>query len=237
MTDRATCWSITINNPTADDLKPSFPNNKWVMTGQIEKGEEGTEHYQGMLTTPQVRFSAVKKCLPRAHIEVAKNRNALANYVNKEDTRIRQVENISNNIPTLFDYQHTIALKWNDIEFAQFCDQYDDVRFTKLGIDEIALEYVDKLVANDIEDGVCGIEYIAINPMWRSAWKKFWRQMISRERNLKIKSTVEYNECPTDASMPASPKSPIAVANQECSDASELAPLRYISSNAPSQQP
>lgn len=230
MTDRATCWSITINNPTADDLKPSFPNNKWVMTGQIEKGEEGTEHYQGMLTTPQVRFSAVKKCLPRAHIEVAKNRNALANYVNKEDTRVRQVENISSNIPTLFDYQHTIASKWDDDYFNSKWKSSAPDKFDSTTKGDCALEYVDELVAQDIENGVCGVEYIAINPMWRSAWKKFWKQMIIREK----KSMVQYNECLTDASTPASPKSPTAIANQECSDASELAPLESISSNAPS---
>lgn len=182
--ERGTCWSITINNPTDDDLKPSFPNNKWVMKGQIEQGKEGTVHYQGMLTTPQVRFSAVKKALPRAHIELAKNRQALEKYVQKEDTRVAVVQNIHNNIPTLFDYQHTVASKWDDEEFRTFCAKYDNDYIIKHGMGEIALLYVDTIVAKDIEDGMCGIEYIAINPMWRSAWKKFWRQMVRRERKI-----------------------------------------------------
>jgi len=190
-TQRASCWSITINNPTAEDLKPSFPNNKWVMTGQIEKGDEGTEHYQGMLTTPQIRFSQVKKVLPRAHIEVAKNKVALSKYVSKTETRVATCEDVTSSIPTLFDYQHTIALKWDDIAFAQFTEQYGDEQLAKLGLDEIALRYVDKLVSIDIEKGICGIEYIAINPMWRSAWKKFWRAMISRERTARINSYGE----------------------------------------------
>ena len=59
MTERATCWSLTINNPTEQDLKVSLPAG-WSMTGQMERGEEGTEHYQGMLKTTQVRFTAVK---------------------------------------------------------------------------------------------------------------------------------------------------------------------------------
>lgn len=187
MTERATCWSITINNPTDEDIKVTFPNNKWVMKGQIEKGAEGTLHYQGMLMTPQVRFSAVKKLLPRAHIEVAKNKVALEKYVSKTDTRVSTVEDVTSNIPTLFDYQHTIALKWDDIEFAQFCDGYEESEFAKLGINEVAVRYVDKLVERDIEAGVNGVEYIAINPMWRSAWKRFWKSMIARERNAKIK--------------------------------------------------
>lgn len=195
MTDRGTCWSITINNPTDEDLKPVFPNNKWLMQGQIEKGQEGTVHYQGMLTTPQVRFSQVKKVIPRAHIELAKNKSALQKYVSKEDTRIATIENISSDIPTLFDYQHQIASRWDDTEFSQFTQQHSDEFLAKHGMGEIALRYVDKLVEQDIEEGMNGIEYIAINPMWRSAWKKFYKSMVSRER--KIKSTVEYNHAPS----------------------------------------
>lgn len=180
--DRATCWSITINNPTDGDLNITFPDNRWKMVGQIEKGAEGTLHYQGMLTTPQVRFSAVKKLIPRAHIEIAKNKNALQKYVSKEDTRVSSVGDITSDIPSLFNYQHTIAQKWNDDEFDDFQSNYSDTDFAKLGIDEIALLYVDSLVHKDISSGICGLEYIAINPMWRSAWKKFWRAMIARER-------------------------------------------------------
>lgn len=190
MTDqRGTCWSITINNPTQSDLNVVFPNNKWVMKGQMEKGEEGTEHYQGMLLTPQVRFSAVKKVLPRAHIELAKNRSALEKYVSKSETRVAEVPNITSNIPTLFDYQHTIAQRWDDIEYAKLIEQHSD-KFDKGDTGEIALIYVDALVAEDIRNGVCGVEYIAINPMWRSAWKKFHTAMVARER-LKIISQVE----------------------------------------------
>lgn len=199
MTDRATCWSITINNPSEADLKPSFPNGKWVMQGQIEKGSEGTVHYQGMLTTPQVRFSAVKKCLPRAHIEIAKNRAALQKYVSKDETRLQTVDNISNNIPTLFDYQHEIASRWNDNDWDAYQSKYESDA-AKLGLGEIALRYVDTLVEEDISAGVNGIEYIAINPMWRSAWKRFWKSMVARERLIPVENKsneVIYNVCET----------------------------------------
>lgn len=176
MTQRATCWSITINNPTDADMSATLPAG-WSITGQMEKGEEGTEHYQAMLKTPQVRFSAVKSVFPRAHIEITRNVKALANYVHKDESRIAQVNDRTSNIPTLFDYQHTIASRWNDSDFGDLCDKYEDMK-----LDDVALEYVDILVAEDIRRGVCGIEYIGINPMWRSAWKKFWRAMVSRER-------------------------------------------------------
>uniref|UniRef100_UPI004048A149 hypothetical protein n=1 Tax=Orrella sp. TaxID=1921583 RepID=UPI004048A149 len=189
MTDRSTCWSITINNPTEEDLSPTLPAG-WKMSGQLEQGEEKeTEHYQGMVTTPQVRFSAVKKVFPRAHIEVAKNRVALARYVHKDDTRLEAVPDKVSNIPTLFDYQHEVARKWNDDEWRGFLDRRLEEN-PKASIGDLALEFVDDIVALDIEAGKCGVEYIAINPMWRSAWKKFWRQMVKREK-LKTEQLVE----------------------------------------------
>ena len=71
--DRGTCWAITINNPTEEDMTTTLPA-KWTIIGQMEKGKDGTPHYQAMLTTPQVRFSAIKKVYPRAHIELAKTK-------------------------------------------------------------------------------------------------------------------------------------------------------------------
>ena len=92
--ERACCWSITLNNPTKDDidhwehLSSNYPIVKKAI-GQVEQGENGTTHIQGLLQTEQVRFSAVKKLLPKAHIEVARNPVALAQYVRKEETRLR----------------------------------------------------------------------------------------------------------------------------------------------------
>lgn len=162
-------------------MSPSLPAG-WKQTGQVEEGKEGTPHYQGMVTTPQVRFSAVKKVFPRAHIEVARNKKALASYVHKDDTRVMEVADRQSNIPTLFDYQHTVARKWDDDEWRGFADRRLE-ESPKMDLGDIALEYVDSIVALDIQNGLCGVEYIAINPMWRSAWKKFWRSMIMRERN------------------------------------------------------
>lgn len=187
MTERATCWSITINNPTDQDLNPSLPAG-WSMTGQIEKGAEGTEHYQGMLKTNQVRFTAVKKVFPRAHIEVARNRTALQKYVHKEETRLSTVADNKSAQVTLFDYQHSIASKWDDNVFYQRIQSQHDFEDEKkqphTSEDDLAMKYLDDMVAEDIENGMIGVEYIAINPMWRSAWKKFWRVMIAREKKL-----------------------------------------------------
>lgn len=186
MTERANCWSITINNPTDADMKPDLPAG-WKLQGQMEKGAEGTEHFQAMLTTPQVRFSAVKKVLPRAHIEVARNKAALQKYVNKEDTRLGGAVSIVSDIPTLFAYQNTVAERFDvtalDSRFNARLSEWaaaPGAAAKPPDLDEMAMDYLDSLVAEDIRRGVRGIEFIAINPMWRSSWKKFWRSIIAR---------------------------------------------------------
>jgi len=131
-----------------------------------------------MVTTPQVRFSAVKKVFPRAHIEIARNKQALAKYVHKEETREREVVNI----PTLFEYQTIIASLWEEDEFqSRWNTAIEKATVTySPNIDDIAMSYLDDIVARDIETGRRGAEFIAINPMWRSSWKKFWRSIIKR---------------------------------------------------------
>jgi len=186
MGDRASCWSITINNPTAEDMKAitACPVPGWKIMGQMEKGAEGTEHFQGMLRTPQIRFSAVKKVYPRAHIEVARSKAALEKYVTKEDTRIAVVE--SEHIPTIFEYQTTIAKRWKEDEYQKWCNA-----FPRKDRDDTAMLYLDSLVAQDIANGQRGAEWIATNPMWRNAWKKFWRVIIKRENGTPAQQSSE----------------------------------------------
>lgn len=202
MSDRATCWSITINNPTEEDINPDLPAG-WKLSGQLEKGAEGTEHYQGMLTTPQTRFSAVKKVLKRAHIEIAKNRKALEKYVHKDDTRIGEVADKQSDIPTVFQYQTIIAELWDNDEYNEMVESPAN-RLTHQN--ELAMRYVDRLVARDIEENSRrGAEFIGINPMWRSSWKLFWRSIIVRhasQKQAKHQASGTENE---EASTPAPP--------------------------------
>lgn len=59
------------------------------MTGQLEKGAEGTPHVQFFLHfAKNKRIPALKKHCKQAHFEVVKVNNGADDYCNKEDTRL-----------------------------------------------------------------------------------------------------------------------------------------------------
>ncbi len=80
---------FTLNNP--DVLTPGFWRSvpKYVIW-QLEKGENGTEHYQGYAVwKKKIKLAGVKKCLPRAHWEIRRGTHEEArDYSSKEDTRL-----------------------------------------------------------------------------------------------------------------------------------------------------
>lgn len=81
-------WCFTLNNPTEEEEKKILELTcKYVY--QRERGEQGTEHLQGMLYwTNAVHFNAVKKILPRAHIEKMRNLKQSVLYCSKDESRI-----------------------------------------------------------------------------------------------------------------------------------------------------
>jgi len=186
MAERASCWSITINNPTEEDdvTIAALKRMPWFIEfkSQLEKGAEGTPHIQGMLRTSQQRFAAIKKALPRAHIEIARNSAALNAYVSKEDTRLATREGVSRDIPTLFEYQDRVAFELTEENVQIY------VRVLNINEDDAALLAVDAIVSRHIAAGGRGLEFIAINPMWRSSWKKFWRSIIKRNASSQVSS-------------------------------------------------
>jgi len=167
MTERSCYWSITINNPTAEDEAEIelLKTNRLVkeFKYQLEEGSEGTKHYQGCLHTASLKFSAVKKMLKRAHIEKATNPFALQNYVGKEDTRLESRETIRPFTPGLF-YAELIRCPRNT--------------------DEENLAWCDRVARTLIERGTQGVEYWISNPMVRTALKNFLSSIIIRENAL-----------------------------------------------------
>jgi len=87
---RHSWWSITINNPTDEHFTALQSPVKYVkeMWYQQEVGAQGTPHIQGCINTSQVRFSTLKEWLPTAHIEAARNKDALIRYCKKSETSV-----------------------------------------------------------------------------------------------------------------------------------------------------
>lgn len=176
--DRATSWSLTINNPTdSDEEGISLARQKgWRVEGQKERGDNGTEHYQLMVKTPQVRFSAVKKLFPRAHIEIARNVSALEAYVNKADTRIGSLPSTSEQYPSASKFWcllFNVYKEWNYIDMTTF-----DWWTKETGSKDIDVLF-DEAVSELIKRGYF-VESMAINPQVRGSFKRYHKSILYR---------------------------------------------------------
>lgn len=188
--DRATCWSITQQIESTEEgnlfMEQQVPPG-WRLTGQVEEAPTtGKLHLQLMLKTPQVRFSAVKSQFPKAHIEIARDRRALAKYVQKTETRVMAVEQTET--PTLWQFSEMVA---NRVDIDELVEYLRTWRTTPEGsgvtiywddaTGEEMLKYIDILVGRYVHEGIRGSEYMGINPMFRSAWKTYGRSLIMRK--------------------------------------------------------
>jgi len=81
-------YSVVINNPTPEDedALARATENGWLVEGQLEKGKNGTLHYQLAVRTDE-GWTAVKQMFPRANISEAEDPVALRRYVVKTETR------------------------------------------------------------------------------------------------------------------------------------------------------
>ena len=171
---RASAWSITINNPVAsDDEQVALTRQKsgWSVIGQKEIGENGTPHYQLMVRTPQVRFSALKKAFP-AHIEVCRDPKALEKYVQKEDTRVGSLpaNELYPSLQTLWD------------KFSEYADD----NYKKYGPHiswnpDYFLERFDHFINQMIENGYV-VETMGVNPQMRSCVKNYGSAILNRSK-------------------------------------------------------
>lgn len=178
--ERHTCWSVTINNPiAADDENIQLARQKgWRVDGQPERGKEGTLHYQLIVKTPQVRFSAVKKQFPRAHIDPARNVAALEQYVHKQDTKAGE-------LPETSEYYPSLSKLW-----MMFTEWYDngigrcgEGSYLPPPHGDRALEMFDAFISDIICKGY-HVETMGVNPQTRSCVVKYLDAIFVRSRKM-----------------------------------------------------
>lgn len=196
---KASNWSITINNPTAEDyaeieaLKVQPWVKKWE--GQLEEGEDGTPHIQARLHTERCRFGRVKTALSRAHIEAARNSLALTNYVHKPETRIAELPTVASRFMNIQQF-YPILAAWTVDKIAEdYHESAEDVRIVfkhstiHRGFENRVnewkakykpLELVQQCAALQIQQGALGLEYIITNPATKTMFKTFFWDIIVR---------------------------------------------------------
>jgi len=166
MSDRGTAWSVTLNMKTVskercEGMIDQARQANWGVQGQIEEGKEGTPHYQLLVKTPQVRFSAVKRIFPTAHIEKARNVKALEKYVHKEEGRLEGMKTIERKF-VQFPEVRKKFFQWVIEEEHDQVSDYD----RKLSIWD---EFISLSIRERIECDVIGV-----NPQYRSIIQKYW---------------------------------------------------------------
>lgn len=106
-TDKATWWSITAFDEEEQRLLSSGdypPFVKQVLGGLEKCPDTDRVHFQGALQCrSQQRFSAIKKWLPKAHIEAAREAAALQKYAMKDETAVSEKKAVVNKTPFVSD--------------------------------------------------------------------------------------------------------------------------------------
>lgn len=240
-TTRGSHWSLTINNPTpADHEEIALARQKgWKVTGQEELGKEGTPHLQLHVTTPQVRFSAVKKTFSRAHIELARNPLALEAYVNKDDTRVGALPSSQERYPSLSKFWHLVVKEldrrnwvhcdgenwwreaYDDLRYPRPPDYDDDARPHNTEMQrEFAMLVFDAVVESLIFYGYHVDQFYS--PPNMNLWKKFHFAIVARARDEISAQTARQTD--TDARSDASPDLPADEHNHAVCPSSQVSP-------------
>lgn len=179
---RATHWSVTINlknvsHSTAEECIARARQRDWRVFGQLEQGDSGTEHYQLAVATPQVRFAAVKKVFPTAHIEVAKDWNALLAYCSKEETRVDTLKNVS-----------TGYISWSQLR-NMFFDHVREVHVEHVTDQEERTREWDIFIGLCIQRGF-EVDVMGVNPQYRSCIQRYWVSYVRRQTDRQTESNV-----------------------------------------------
>lgn len=187
---KATHWSLTHwltdgrTREGFDALVQAMPQD-WHIEGQIEQGKDSQDrlHCQLYLKTPQTRGTRIAKFFPFTHIEDAKNRFALQNYVHKAESRVAELKTVENRSPQW----HVVRDRFYEWYVATHADQ-----LTHRVDDEEKLKYWDHFIGLSLEEGM-SVDVIGVNPQYRSCIMKYWTYMIRRtlDKNISVDKCLD----------------------------------------------
>jgi len=194
MTNKSTMWSGTQFNLKAfADQQNAAAQLRWTCLGQLEEcPETKRQHYQFAIKTPHVRMSQVVKVFPGAHIEVCRNKDALLQYVVKEETRVGDLPEVSDLFPSL-DATLIMFCKWAMTKNIPYDREGQRIRLNG----QAWLDYFDEWVDHvAIPKEKLRVESIAVNPATRSLIKKYMngiygRTMLEREEKRLLEAKAE----------------------------------------------
>lgn len=150
MSDKSTWWSVTAFDDEILLLEgtefPEFVAK--VHGGKEECPTTGKVHFQGAVQCRrQVRFTSLKKWLPKAHWEPAKNIAALKQYVMKADTAVGD-KTSTENVAPMITMEYVMKV---------LADVWDNSK---------VIEYMEKDKAMDLKDALKYAYWEAVNDIF-----------------------------------------------------------------------
>lgn len=197
---RSACWSVTVFNDEIGLIEDSskFPSFvKEVHGGREECPKSGNIHFQGaVVCKSQQRFNAIKKWLPTAHIEPARQKEALIKYAMKEETAVGEKTTTTNPRQYL-----SMAQALKKIASCVYCDMvtynnrmdsYHDsfgVQWTmKKAMEEEYWRAVNRLLRDEDDENIS----LYSNPQLLRSWVhtyETWRYKFEQERSIVLQTS------------------------------------------------
>jgi len=184
-----TCYSVVINNPTETDEGQIAAAKQagWRVVGQLEKGDNGTPHYQLCVTAP-VEWKTMKSHFTRANIQEAEDPEALEKYCQKKATRVLDLTDRKQ--PNKKKDAYSSEVFYNDV-FAEAYEQNGEGTDELINKDDNLLTY-DAAVNQLILTKGYSVAVRATRPDVRSAYRKYRYAMWSVWHNDNI--DIEHNQ-------------------------------------------
>lgn len=191
--DKSVWWSVTAftDAEIAELSGTQFPRYIRKVFGGLEKCPTTDKvHFQGAIQCQtQQRFSALKKWLPTAHLEVARSAEALVKYAMKQDTAVGDKQVSDNTTPYAAMHEMLIKIASAQIDVSTELVKYLDLKNCKNADEEYREEYI--YVTRHILSEAPNLVTAFMIPAMEKAWIRYRSVWIARALVLQAQATEE----------------------------------------------